>query len=732
MKDWFTAAELAGMDLPGFPKTQRGVSKWFEQRDLNARFPRKVRQRQGRGGGVERHITLLPRPLQSLITIRHFKTAEAPDAPEPFTGAADIPEPPSSENTERRRAAVLLILNFWDIYRSRSNLPQEIARTSFVSMYRKGKLEGVPGWVREALKSQNRNDLKLCTSTLRNWEKKRDAHQFSELGGKYGNRRGSGVLDRANDGKVAEFIASCIARQPHLTADHLRDQVRSEFNDNLEVDGKPVAVPPIRTFQRFVANWKSEHQESLMKLTDPDAFRNKKRFSGTNMNHWVVRPNQLWEIDASPADVLLHDGRYSIYALVDIYTRRMLVSVSRTARTQAALLLIRKGILAWGVPEIVRTDNGSDFISYEFRQALTALAIHQDITDPFSPEQKGTVERHIGTLQRGFMALLPGFIGHNVADRKQIEARKSFAARLGESEKDAFCVDLDHDELQDKVDRWVTAKYEHKAHGGLKGRTPFQVTTAWSAPVRRISDERALDILLAPVAGKDGFRTITKHGIALDRARFLHAAMVPGERVFCRQDPEDMGRIFVFSEDRMTFLYVAECPERLDINPGEMARAMRDEQNRRTSEELEPLKKAIRKMKPRDMIDNVISVAEADMSTVTAFPKKAETYTTPELSAAEDVLTVPQGPQASEVSAEEARQHAATVEDLNKRRAEKITSEMPADLARFRHALDIEASIQKGEQVEAFELDWISKYTETPEYRSFAGLYEDFGEQLFG
>lgn len=158
--------------------------------------------------------------------------------------------------------------------------------------------------------------------------------------------------------------------------------------------GEIVPLPPVRSFQRFIARWKKDHKEALSKLTDPDGFRNKMRFSGTNMNHWVKRPNQLWEIDASPADVLLMDGRYSIYAVVDIYTRRMLVTVTKTPKTLAVLALMRRAIMIWGVPEILRTDNGSDFISHEFKRSLSALAIHQDITDPFSPEQKGTVERH--------------------------------------------------------------------------------------------------------------------------------------------------------------------------------------------------------------------------------------------------------------------------------------------------------------------------------------------------
>lgn len=372
MKEWYTNSELADLSLPGFPDTESGIASWFKKRDLDGRFPNRVRRRKGRGGGIERHMALLPRPIQSLLTIGNLETAKAPPIDEIFEQAHQIPAPPVTERGELKRAAILL---------------------------------------------------------------------------------------------------------------------------------------------------KSVHRESLLKLTDPDAWKNKKRFSGTNMNHWVSRPNQLWEIDASPADVLLTDGRYSIYAVIDIYTRRMMVTVTKTPKTAAVLVLARRAIMAWGVPEILRTDNGSDFISHEFKRALSSLAIHQDITDPFSPEQKGTVERAIGTLQRGLMPLLPGFIGHNVADRKKIEARKSFAARLGESDEKAFCVELSQEELQTKVDHWLTAKYEHKAHGGLKGKTPFETMAAWNGKVRAIESQRMLDVMLAPITGKDGFPRGWDNGRGVDSGR---------------------------------------------------------------------------------------------------------------------------------------------------------------------------------------------------------------------
>lgn len=632
MKEWLSKSELADLALPGMPKTRRGMHKWLSDRTLDCA---KVRTRKGRGGGHEYHYSILPKNPRNTYVVRNLQSADAPPIDEIFKDAHSIPEPPSSEACELRRDAILVILNFWDIYRVKSTSSMEMARFEFVTMYQNKKIAGIPEWVRDAMTTQGGHERGMSVSTLRRWEERRNMGEFSALAGNYGNRKGTGKLDTAEGGRVATFIASRIVHQPHLTADHLRDLTINEFGKTLEINGKQESVPPIRTFQRFISKWKDEHREALTKMTDPDAYKSKVKFAGTNMNHWVRRPNQLWEIDASPADILLTDGRYSIYAVVDIYTRRMMVTVTKTPKTSAVLALMRRAILEWGVPEILRTDNGSDFISYEFKRALSALAIHHDITEPFSPEQKGTIERHIGTLQRGLMPLLPGFVGHNVTDRKKIEARRSFAKRLGESDQDAFCVELCHEELQGKVDRWLEMKYSHSPHGGLRGKTPFEMIASWTGPIRKIENERALDILLTPLGGKDGIRVVTKFGITLDKAKFIHPDLVPGTRVLVRLDPEDMGRIYVYSTDGHRFICIAECPERLGVDPGTAVRAAREAQAERVANEIAPLQKEIKRIKPRDMIDGVLSVAESNSASLTEFPKQTEAYSSEGLDAAD-------------------------------------------------------------------------------------------------
>ena len=153
---------------------------------------------------------------------------------------------------------------------------------------------------------------------------------------------------------------------------------------------------------------KESEKVVLTKITDPDRYRSTMKLSGTGTYRYVDEPNALWMIDASPVDALCLDGRHSMYANIDIATRRFVITLSKTPRASAVGLLIRKTILKYGVARIIKTDNGSDFVAVATKRLFTNLDIEPDVSDAYSPEQKGHVERVIKTFQHEVCPQLPG------------------------------------------------------------------------------------------------------------------------------------------------------------------------------------------------------------------------------------------------------------------------------------------------------------------------------------
>ena len=77
-REWFSAGELAELGLPGLPGTKPGVLQ-LVRREGWMGAEGKTRKRQGRGGGVEFHVSLLPEAAQTRIAAAAAPKAERLD-----------------------------------------------------------------------------------------------------------------------------------------------------------------------------------------------------------------------------------------------------------------------------------------------------------------------------------------------------------------------------------------------------------------------------------------------------------------------------------------------------------------------------------------------------------------------------------------------------------------------------------------------------------------------------
>lgn len=710
LKVWLSAAEIASLALPGLPARRENVIRLAERNNWNARTDL-CRPRAGRGGGIEYHFQLLPADARAAYVARHVETIDIPTSVAREAAQEDDAVTLGGPATDSRDAR-LALLAVADRYAADAQLSHRDADARFAALFNAGEIE-IAAWIRAEVRA-------LTARTLRRWRKiKREAGAARLAVDRAAVRRGSGVLDRANGGEVKTFILALVAKQPQLTAHDIRANVADRFA-SIEVAGSKHPVPPVRTFQYALKAWRDDYRNEIAAIRDPDHFKSAIRFSAR-----VAQPashlNEVWQIDASPADVMCVDGRHAVYVAVDVYSRRLIGLVSKTPRAAAVGLLVRKCILTWGVPERIKTDNGSDFIARETQRLFAALAIEHETARAFSPEQKGHVERAIGTLQRGLMRTLPGFVGHSVAERKAIENRKSFAARLGEAPEDTFAVSLTGADLQAHVDEWCATVYATAPHQGLKGQTPFAVAAMAAGPVRRIEDARALDMLLMPVAGKNGIRVVTKSGIRINDTYYLNGALNVGDEVMVRMDPADMGRAYVYAPDGATYIGEAIAPELAGIDPVKAIAAVRAEQKRIMSERFAAAKKEARRIKAVDLAGAIARQAAREAGKLAEFPKRSETHDTPALAAArraadggdmEPVHSVDAIALAAQLQREAAQQ--VNVKPL---RTQETSHQ------RWNRARAIEAALARGEAVDEDDLLWLGGYRTGPEYRGFEMTY---------
>ena len=708
MRDWLSAKDLAALALPGLPATERGWRDHAEREGWIASG--KARARAGRGGGLEFHIDLLPATALAAYVSQNIGAATLRPEDAAAAGIAEEPAPLTLLAQESRDAR-LVVLAACERFSRDTMRTRKRGDATFCALYNMGKIEVEP-WVRAHVTT-------LSTQSLTRWRGLKRAVGISRLGvDKGAARRGKGKIESGADGRVYAFLRAAIVKNRHFSAEHLQGLLRAEFPGAADVSK--------RTIQRVRKKIEEQDKVLITAVRNPDAFKSKYRMSGQHPR--AARLNELWQIDASPVDALCVDGRHSVYLCIDSFSRRLSVYVSRTPRAEAVALLMRRAILAWGVPERVKTDNGSDFKAKTTQRLFAALDIEVELSAPFSPEQKGMVERAVRTFQHDLPVLMSGFIGHNVKDRKEIEERRAFSQRLGLDDAGAFRAEMTGAELQKLCDDWAIT-YAGRAHSALKGATPFQMAASFSGQVRRIQDVRALDLLLAAIPGGDGTRIVTKRGVRIDHSYYLAPTVLPETRVFIRMDPEDMGRAWLFSEDGAEFLGEAICPELAGIDPAAALAEARARQKQLMEDGLKQLRReqSHPSLRPCNVLDTLVRQPAIAAGKLVEFPKPAESYTSPGLQAARAAIDETVAP--FDAAFKQALQPVSAVSNEN---AAPVVRLPETKAQRFRRARELEAMLANNERIANEEALWLGGYQASAEYKSMATMFEEFGEEGLG
>lgn len=625
MKEWWQTRELTG--LPEIPSSLKRLREKAEREGWVFR----IQKLPGRGRpAIEYHVDSLPREARAALAARALAAGRGPEHDEASSlpGKRVVPGPVSPvaivrEDGGGRAAARLDLLARFEEYLSASALPVVEATLAFARLYNEGVV---------AVAAETRRDIpRIGGPSIRRWRRAAAKQGVGALADRYGqHRRGKGRIE--SDRAIQDLIVGMIADRPHVSAKHVMQGLRARFKEDR------ARIPAYRTVQRFLADWKARNADAYLAHTNPDAWKGRRRVAFGDAAARVERLNQLWELDSTPADVMCIDGRHALVGLVDVYSRRAMVLVSKTSRTEAILALLRRAIIAWGVPEIVKTDQGKDYTSRWMRRALDALEVRHETCPPFTPEGKPHIERFFGTMTRNLFEQLPAFTGHDVAGQQAIRARRSFAERMGGAEPVACAMTAA--DLQARCDQWVTGVYHEERHGSLKGMTPALAAAGWPGTVARVPNDRALDVLLAEAPGGHGIRTVGKKGIQVEATWFIAAelAAYTGQRVHVRLDAADMGRVYVFDADTSNFICVAEAPERTGADRRAIAAEARARQKSIVTDGKRELRARARAVKAHTIVDEILQGGGDDAGRVAMFPRPATEHETPALAAARDAV----------------------------------------------------------------------------------------------
>lgn len=302
-----------------------------------------------------------------------------------------------------------------------------------------------------------------------------------------------------------------------------------------------------------------------------------------------LRPGELVQIDTTRLDVMAigEDGkplRPELTIALEIATRSVVAAVLReegTKAVDAALLLAEMAVPhpvrpGWGeqlrlahaavpydrlltldarlqqaaarpvvVPETIVIDRGAIFISAAFLAACETLGVSVQPAPPRSPAAKGAVERTFGSINSLFAQHVAGYTGpHILARGEAVEGEARFTVA----------------QLQELLDEWITACWQHRPHDGLRHpllpKKALAPNEMWGALLG------ACGYVPLPLTGADylellpvRFHPVTGRGIRINHRTYDHACLNehrgrpsptgPGGKWEVHLNPHDVRQIYI-------------------------------------------------------------------------------------------------------------------------------------------------------------------------------------------
>jgi putative transposase len=293
--------------------------------------------------------------------------------------------------------------------------------------------------------------------------------------------------------------------------------------------------------------------------------------------------NQMWQADHTQLDLwAIRDDRTTarlwLTVIIDDYSRAIAgfaFSFDSPSAIQTALALRqaiwRKDNAHWtifGIPEVLYTDNGSDFTSKHLEQVAADIKMRLIFSTPGHPRGRGRVERFFATVNQMFLCTLPGYL-----DRGTVRGEPSLTL-----------ADLD------RRFREFLRDYHARPHGETKTRPQARWQHGGFVP-RMAESLEQLDLLLLTVARS---RKVQADGVRFQGMRYIDPVLAAyvGETVILRYDPRDVAEIRLFHQGR--FLCRAICPELAGQTvPLRDIRHARDQRRRELRETLRDRQKTV-------------------------------------------------------------------------------------------------------------------------------------------
>lgn len=278
-----------------------------------------------------------------------------------------------------------------------------------------------------------------------------------------------------------------------------------------------------------------------------------------------LNSNDIWVCDNHTFDVFIHEegvkkpARVYLTGFLDVRSRKMMGWYVTTApSSDATLAALRRGIERYGIPKVIYSDNGREFLTHDiggrgFRKSAKTdghepPTILQNLGIEFRTAmvrnaRAKIIERAFLDVKNDFSKLFEGYTGGTILERPE---------RLKKTGKDAENFIM-RDEFTKYVDIFIQGYFNKRSHfgEGMDGKTRDDVYAECLVEKRTATTDELNLMMLRnsrPVkVNRNGLKlSINGKDLYFISAELLYHHF--GEQVYYRYNPDDLKEVRVYDE----------------------------------------------------------------------------------------------------------------------------------------------------------------------------------------
>ena len=162
-------------------------------------------------------------------------------------------------------------------------------------------------------------------------------------------------------------------------------------------EGHP-GIARMKALARSFVWWPGIDKELELKVKQCESCQKNQHLPAT-------APIQPWEFPKTPWSRLHIDyagpvDGHMFLVIVDAYSKWLDVRIAKQANSRTTISILRSIFATHGIPELIVSDNGTPFTSYEFQAFTQSNGIRHNTSAPYHPATNGQAERAVQTFKQ--------------------------------------------------------------------------------------------------------------------------------------------------------------------------------------------------------------------------------------------------------------------------------------------------------------------------------------------